>query len=67
MKLSLNDLNDGHVYLGDKLNVRTIFNFDEDSSILWSGIRLLTHPPCLKVNPSSMLKRASDNQRRDFF
>jgi len=48
MKLELNDLNNGHVYLGDKLNVRTIFNFDEDSSILWSGIRLLTHPPCLK-------------------
>ncbi|GAH36452.1 unnamed protein product, partial [marine sediment metagenome] len=35
-------------YLGDKLKVRTTFNFDEDSSILWSGIRLLTHPPCLK-------------------
>jgi len=48
MKLSLNDLNDGHVYLGDKLNVRTTFNFDDDASILWSGIRLLTHPPCLK-------------------
>jgi len=48
MKLELNDLNNGHAYLGDKLNVRTIFNFDEDTSILWSGIRLLTHPPCLK-------------------
>lgn len=48
MKLELNDLNNGLVYLGDKLNVRTIFNFDEDSTILWSGIRLLTHPPCLK-------------------
>jgi hypothetical protein len=48
MKLSLSDLNNGYVYLGDKLKVRTIFNFDEDSSILWSGIRLLTHPPCLK-------------------
>ena len=48
MKLSLSDLNNGKVYLGDKLKVRTIFNFDEDSSILWSGIRLLTHPPCLK-------------------
>ncbi len=48
MKLELNDLNNGHVYLGDKLNVRTRFIFDEDSSILWSGIRLLTHPPCLK-------------------
>ena len=48
MKISLNDRNNGQVYLGDKLTVRTIFNFDEDSSILWSGIRLLTHPPCLK-------------------
>ncbi|MFX0076987.1 MAG: hypothetical protein ACFE96_16190 [Candidatus Hermodarchaeota archaeon] len=48
MKLNLSDLNDGCVYLGDKLKVRTEFNFDEDSSILWSGIRLLTHPPCLK-------------------
>ena len=48
MKLTLNDLNNGHVYLGDKLNIRTTFSFDEDSSILWSGIRLLTHPPCLK-------------------
>ncbi|MBY9014923.1 MAG: hypothetical protein KGD68_04455 [Candidatus Lokiarchaeota archaeon] len=48
MKLELNDKNNGHVYLGDKLNVRTSFNFDEDTSILWSGIRLLTHPPCLK-------------------
>lgn len=48
MKLELNDQNDGHVYLGDKLNVRTTFNFDEDTAILWSGIRLLTRPPCLK-------------------
>lgn len=48
MKLKLSDLNNGSVYLGDKLKVRTTFNFDEDSSILWSGIRLLTHPPCLK-------------------
>ncbi len=48
MKLNLSDLNNGYVYLGDKLKVRTTYNFDEDSSILWSGIRLLTHPPCLK-------------------
>ncbi len=48
MKLTLSDLNNGNVYLGDKLNVRTTYNFDDDSSILWSGIRLLTHPPCLK-------------------
>jgi len=48
MRLKLSDLNNGSVYLGDKLKVRTTYNFDEDSSILWSGIRLLTHPPCLK-------------------
>jgi len=48
IKLELSDRNNGSVYLGDKLTVRTTFNFDEDSSILWSGIRLLTHPPCLK-------------------
>ncbi len=48
MKLVLNDLNNGSVYIGDKLKVRAKFNFDEDSPVLWSGIRLLTYPPCLK-------------------
>lgn len=48
MKLELTDLNSGIVYIGDRLNVKTIFEFEEDSSILWSGIRLLTHPPCAK-------------------
>jgi len=48
MKISVKNLNDGFVYLGDKLKVRTTFNFDNDSPILWSGICLLTHPPCLK-------------------
>ena len=47
MKLELS-LNNGYVYLGDKISVKTQFNFDEDSSVLWSGIRLLTYPPCLK-------------------
>jgi hypothetical protein len=47
MKLELS-LNNGYVYLGEKINIRSKFNFDEDSSILWSGIRLLTYPPCLK-------------------
>ena len=46
MKLEVSS--NSSVYLGEKLKVRTTFNFDEDSSILWSGIRLLTHPPCLK-------------------
>ncbi|MHA1148542.1 MAG: hypothetical protein ACTSR8_09890 [Promethearchaeota archaeon] len=48
MKLQLSDLNNGSVFIGDKLGVRTIFNFDEVTSILWSGIRLLTIPPCHK-------------------
>jgi len=48
MKLELSDLNDGSVYVGEKLNVRTKFHFDEDTSILWSGVRLLAHSPCLK-------------------
>ncbi|TFG08684.1 MAG: hypothetical protein EU539_01725 [Promethearchaeota archaeon] len=48
MKLDLTDLNNGSVYIGDKLDIRTTFNFDEDSSILWSGLRLITHPPCAK-------------------
>jgi hypothetical protein len=48
MKLELTDLNGGSVYIGDKLNVRTNFNFDDETSILWSGLGLITHPPCLK-------------------
>ena len=48
MKLELSDLNNGSVYVGDKLNVRTQFHFDDDTPILWSGLRLLAHSPCLK-------------------
>ena len=48
MNIELSDLNNGSVFIGDKLNVNTKFEFDEDSSILWSGLRLLTHPPCAK-------------------
>ncbi|MFW9898323.1 MAG: hypothetical protein ACFFDO_03575 [Candidatus Thorarchaeota archaeon] len=48
MKLELSDLNQGSVFIGEKLNIRTKFNFEEDTSILWSGIRLITSPPCLK-------------------
>ena len=48
MKLELTDLNNGFVFLGDKLNVRTKFNFEEDTSIQWSGLKLITNPPCLK-------------------
>ena len=48
MKLELIDLNNGSVYVGDKLHVKTIYNFEDDTSISWSGIQLITRPPCLK-------------------
>jgi hypothetical protein len=48
MKLELQDLNKGSVFIGDKLNVRTNFKFKEDTPILWAGIKLITQPPCLK-------------------
>jgi hypothetical protein len=48
MKLELSDLNNGSVYIGDKLRLKTKFLFDEDQEILWSGLRLLTSPPCGK-------------------
>jgi len=48
VKLELTDLNNGTVFIGDKLNIRTKFTFEEDTSILWSGIRLITNPPCTK-------------------
>jgi len=48
MKLELSDLNKGSVFIGDKLNIRTKFIFDEPTSILWSGLRLITNPPCTK-------------------
>ncbi|TFG15105.1 MAG: hypothetical protein EU535_02285 [Promethearchaeota archaeon] len=48
MKLELTDLNNGLVYLGDKLNIKTKFKFEEDTSIQWSGLKLITNPPCLK-------------------
>ena len=48
MKIELKDLNNGSVYVGDKLGILTKFNFEEDSEILWSGLQLLTNPPCAK-------------------
>lgn len=48
VKLELTDLNNGSVFIGDKLNIRTKFTFEEDTEILWSGIRLITYPPCSK-------------------
>ncbi|MFX1500027.1 MAG: hypothetical protein ACFFDH_03580 [Promethearchaeota archaeon] len=48
VKLELTALNKGSVYLGDKLNIKINFNFEEKTDILWSGIRLITNPPCAK-------------------
>ena len=48
MKLELTDLNNGSVFIGDKLGVRSKFQFEEDTSMLWAGVRLLTVPPCNK-------------------
>ncbi|MHA1803198.1 MAG: hypothetical protein ACTSU4_01550 [Promethearchaeota archaeon] len=48
MKLSLMDLNDGTVHVGNKLKIKTIFEFDEDTPLMWTGVRLITKPPCAK-------------------
>jgi hypothetical protein len=48
VKLELTDLNNGSVFIGDKLNVHAKFNFNKDTEIFWSGIRLITNPPCAK-------------------
>ncbi len=48
VNLELTDLNKGTVFIGDKLTVKTQFKFEEDTNVLWSGIRLITNPPCLK-------------------
>ncbi len=48
VNLELTDLNKGSVFIGDKLNIRVNFKFEEKIDILWSGIRLITNPPCAK-------------------
>ncbi|MFX0106410.1 MAG: hypothetical protein ACFE75_13120 [Candidatus Hodarchaeota archaeon] len=48
VRLELNDLNNGSVFIGNKLNVHTKFTFEEEADIFWSGVRLITNPPCLK-------------------
>ena len=48
VKLELRNLSGGSVFIGNKLNVQTKFNFEEEADIFWSGIRLITNPPCLK-------------------
>ncbi|TFF99632.1 MAG: hypothetical protein EU541_04400 [Promethearchaeota archaeon] len=34
------------VRVGDKVPIRSKFEFEEDNNILWSGVRLVTSPPC---------------------
>ena len=48
VNLKLTDLNKGIVFIGDKLTVKTQFKFEDDTNVLWSGIRLITNPLCLK-------------------
>ncbi|MFO7796616.1 MAG: hypothetical protein ACQERB_06670 [Promethearchaeati archaeon] len=47
MKLKLIPLKKS-VIVGDKLPIQAIFNFEEQTDLFWSGIRLLTSPPCSK-------------------
>jgi len=49
MKLELSDLNKGSVTVGDKLLIKSVYNFDEYTSLMWSGVRLVTIPPCKKT------------------
>ena len=48
VKLELTDLNKGSVFIGDKLSIKVKFNFEDEADIFWSGIRLITNPPCAK-------------------
>ncbi|MFX1489971.1 MAG: hypothetical protein ACFFBI_12530 [Promethearchaeota archaeon] len=48
VKLHLETFGNGSIFIGDKLTVKMKFDFEEDSDILWSGIRLITNPPCFK-------------------
>ncbi len=48
VKLELTDLNKSSVYIGSKLNVCAKFTFEEDTDLLWTGIILITNPPCAK-------------------
>ncbi len=48
VKLELSDLNNGTVFIGDRFRVNVKFTFEEETDIFWSGIRLITNPPCAK-------------------
>ncbi len=36
------------VLIGDKLNITTRYGFEEDTSLLWSGLKLISKTPCIK-------------------
>ncbi|TKJ23270.1 MAG: hypothetical protein CEE43_03820 [Promethearchaeota archaeon Loki_b32] len=48
VKLELSDLNNGTAFIGDKFRINVKFTFEEGMDIFWSGIRLITNPPCAK-------------------
>ena len=64
MNLELSDKNNGSVFVGDKIVVSAKFSFEEDTSILWSGISLITNPPCKK--DLQILKQESMFERKKF-
>ena len=47
MNLELNTSNE-YVIIGDKLNITARYDFEEDTSLLWSGLKLITKTPCVK-------------------
>ncbi|MFO8019659.1 MAG: hypothetical protein R6U96_13615 [Promethearchaeia archaeon] len=60
MNLKLSDLNNGSVFVGDKLGIKAEYEFEEDKDILWSGIRLITQPPCdkeLQINKQEVFPK----------
>ena len=48
IKLKLSHSENSSAFIGDKIKVIVNYIFEEDTSILWSGITLLTNPPCAK-------------------
>ncbi|KKK45091.1 MAG: hypothetical protein Lokiarch_12660, partial [Candidatus Lokiarchaeum sp. GC14_75] len=48
IKLKLSRSENSSTFIGDKLKVIANYIFEEDTPILWSGITLLTNPPCAK-------------------
>jgi hypothetical protein len=48
IKLQLSTLENSSTFIGDKLNIRAKYIFEEDTSVLWSGVQLITNPPCAK-------------------